>query len=83
MAAGPSTIVASAESSTNRLAPGGSLTPPGNTSSLTLLRHSVDHALNNARTPFQNFTRRLVPRARASGNTQNAISLSLQHSWYA
>ena len=76
---GPSTVVASAESSTNRLAPGGSWTPSGNTPSPTLLHHTVDHTSNSVRSPIQNFTRRFIPRARALETTQNATSP--QHSW--
>ena len=75
MAAGPSTVLASAESFTNRLVPGGSWTPPGNTPSPTPPHRSVDHhPSSNARSQIQNFTRRFVPRRRASETARNAIS---------
>ena len=79
MAAGPSTVLVSAESSTNRLVPGGSRTPPGSTPSPPPPHRSVDHPSSNARGQIQNFIRRFVPRGRASQTIRNATSP--QHSW--
>lgn len=65
MTAEPSTVVASSESSTNRVMLG---TSSENTPSPTL----IGDALNSARSPIQNFTRRFGSRVRTSEITRNA-----------
>jgi hypothetical protein len=75
MTTGASTVLASAESSTHRLLPGGYCTPSGNT---PLLNHSVDHTSNNTRGLTVNFMRLFVY-LRTSQTTRNPASS--QHSW--
>lgn len=71
MTTGPSTAVASAESTTNRPILGSSGIPSGNTPLPTLLPHFIDQTSKNTRSPIQNFTRRLISRGRASEATRN------------